>query len=935
MALKEYNKKRDLKASPEPAGGKPHKNVLRFVVQQHAASSLHYDFRLELKGVLKSWAVPKGPSMNPDDKRLAIMVEDHPYDYKDFEGIIPEGNYGAGAVIVWDEGEFIAFKKAGGTKKEMEQEMEKELKRGKLEVQLHGEKLKGNFVLIKSNYQGQNSWLLKKMEDEYAKTTDILKKNKSVKSGKTLKQLEKEKPEVKKSTEKKSASAKKSTAKSQSNTGVKKASKSSSTKKTVKSSSAKKSSVKKNTNKKIESKKPKGRKAAMPKDLKPMLATLTDAAFDDNDWTFEVKWDGYRAIAYLNNDKVSLSSRNLKSFTEKFYPVTQALKELNLKVVLDGEVIVANENGISDFGKLQNWRSESDGELLFYVFDILWKDGYDLTELPLSERRDILKETLPGHEQIILSEQFDEKGIEFYKAAEGLNLEGIMAKRLSSIYNSGDRSKDWLKIKINKRAEMVIGGYTRNKGSSKKISALLAGDYEDGKLIYKGKIGTGFNTKDQTELLKLFKNLERKTAPFEIIPDVNKASRFRPNPPNADVTWLKPEVVVEVAFTEMTSDGVMRHPSYKGLREDKKPKEVHPEIPVPVEEIVEEGEIEIADSADKSKHASGKEKKTKSKAASKTTPALKKGNSKERKTLLNPHEKQQEKSLNGEKLKFTNLGKIYWPKEKYTKRDLLNYYYQAAPFILPHLHNRPQSLYRFPNGIAGKGFYQKNVTGKVPEWIEKFPYISEGEKKNYMVCTNEASLMYMANLGCISMNPWSSNIKNPDQPDFCIIDLDPDKNDFNQVIETARVVHQVLQQAGIEGYCKTSGSTGMHILIPLGAKYDYEISKEFGRLIATIVNEELPDFTSIERATAARKGKIYIDFLQNRPQATIASVYSVREKPGATVSMPLHWDEVKKGLKISDFTIKNAIARLREMGDIFKPVLGKGINIEQAIKKLQ
>lgn len=885
MALKEYRKKRDLNSTPEPEGGKPGKNVLRFVVQQHDASSMHYDFRLELNGVLKSWAVPKGPSMNPDDKRLAIMVEDHPYDYKNFEGIIPEGNYGAGTVIVWDEGEFIALKKPEGTKKEMEKELERELKRGKVEISLKGSKLKGNFVLIKSSYQGQNSWLLKKMEDNKALSSDVLRKNKSVKSGLTIKQLKKE---------------------MKSNSSLRAAT-------TQKKNSKVKSSAKSSSKSRL--KKP----SSIPN---LMLATLTDAPFDDEGWTFEVKWDGYRALAVCAGEDVQLISRNGKSFSDKFYPVTVALKALALNAILDGEIVAPNEKGVSDFGKLQNWRSESDGELLYYVFDILWKEGKDLTELPLVERRKILEETLSEEESILISEQFDAKGTAFYEAAEKLNLEGIMAKRKDSLYFPGIRTKDWLKIKINKRAEMVIGGYTRNNGSSKKISALLAGAYEDGKLIFKGKIGTGFNKKDEEELLKLFQKFKRKTSPFKEEPDVNKASRFRPDPPNAEVTWVKPEVVVEVAYTEMTSDGVMRHPSFKGIRTDKAPQQVHPETPLPVEEAVDK------------KQASAK-KKPNTKPPKIPSPKLKPGTNKERKTLLNPTDKQQEKTLNGEKLKFTNLGKLYWPKEKITKRDLLNYYYQAAPFILPHLKGRPQSLYRFPNGITGKGFYQKNVTGKVPGWITKFPYESEGEKKNYMVCTHEASLLYMVNLGCISMNPWSSRVEKPDYPDYCIIDLDPDKNDFNQVIETANVVKEVLKQAGIEGYCKTSGSTGMHVLIPLGAKYDYDLSKEFARLIATIVNEELPDFTSIERATAARKGKIYIDFLQNRPQATIASVYSVREKPGATVSMPLPWDEVKKGLKISDFTINNAIARMREYGDIFKPVLGKGIDMEKAIKKLQ
>ena len=306
----------------------------------------------------------------------------------------------------------------------------------------------------------------------------------------------------------------------------------------------------------------------------------------------------------------------------------------------------------------------------------------------------------------------------------------------------------------------------------------------------------------------------------------------------------------------------------------------------------------------------------------------------ERNTLLNPSEETQVKKIQNKELKFSNLSKIFWPKEKYTKRDLINYYYQVAPYILPYLVNRPQSLNRFPNGITGKSFYQKDITGKAPSWIKMFPYTTgEGEDKNFLVVEDEASLLWMANLGAIEMNPWNSSIKKPDYPDWSIIDIDPsEKNGFDQVIVVAQKAKEILDDMKIPAYCKTSGATGMHIYIPLGAKYDYSQSQLLARIIATAVNKELPDFTSIERLTGKRRGKIYVDFLQNRPQATLASPYCVRPKPGATVSMPLHWDEVKKGLKVSDFTIKNAMDRIRHNGDLFKPVLGKGVDISKIVK---
>jgi bifunctional non-homologous end joining protein LigD len=884
MALTAYRKKRSFKKTPEPTGGKASGDDLRFVIQKHDASHLHYDFRLEMRGVLKSWAVPKGPSTDPSVKRLAMMVEDHPYDYRNFEGIIPKGQYGGGTVIVWDEGTYEPVDENFSNKKDKEKNLLHQLHSGKLKFILHGQKLKGEFALVRSSYQGENSWLLMKVKDKHAKTSDVTKKNKSVISGRTIQQVEKEPDGI-----------------WQSN-------------RPEKVKQGKRSTLKKTTpsNGKTKTLSP-GKKSRMPSNLTPMLATLTDQPFDDPGWTYEVKWDGYRALAYLQKGKVELRSRNNKSFNEKFYPIHAALQELPINALLDGEIIVVNEEGISHFGNLQNWRSEADGELRFYVFDVLWSDGYSLMHLPFNERRKVLEQLVPEHPSIHLSQAFDASGTEFFEAARGMKMEGIMAKKLDSIYVPDARTKDWLKIKINQRQEVVIGGFTNNEGSAKLFSALLVGVYEKSKLVYTGKIGTGFNDAVQKEMMAQFKPLITAKCPFEEEPDVNKPSRFRPNPPNATVTWLKPKLICEVSFAEMTSDGVMRHPSFEGMRIDKKAKDVKAEKPQPVKKLL--------------KSDSFMQKKK----------MIRKSGSKERKSLLNPSEETQERSINGHSLKFTNLSKLYWSKEKISKRDMLNYYYQVAPYMVPYLKDRPQSMNRFPNGINGKSFYQKDVKGKVPDWIETFPYRSEEDKrdKEFLVCSNEASLLYMASLGCIEMNPWSSRVQKPDHPDWCIIDLDPDKNKFEQVIETARVTKQVLDGLKVPAYCKTSGSTGLHIYIPLAAKYTYEISKEFGRIIATLVQQELPTFTSIERPTKLRKGKIYIDFLQNRPQATLASAYSVRPKPGATVSMPLHWEEVKKGLKISDFTIKNAMPRIKEQGDIFKPVLGKGVNLEKLMKQLE
>lgn len=875
MALTLYKKKRSFNKTPEPTGGKASGSGLRFVVQKHAASRLHYDFRLEMEGVLKSWAIPKGPSLNPEDKRLAMMVEDHPYDYRTFEGIIPEGNYGAGTVIVWDEGTYEALEP--GSKSAQEKSLLQQIKKGSLKFKLNGNKLKGEFALVKLKNAENNAWLLIKHRDKYAKETDITKKDKSVISGKTLEGVQK------------------------------------TTKNIWDSSPKKKSASKKSRKQRVEKKKDltEGKKAPFPKTFRPMLATLVDKPFDEPGWSYEIKWDGYRAVAMINKGKVNLISRNNKSFNEKFYPVVEALKKWDINTVIDGEVVVLDKKGTANFGALQNWRSEADGDLFYYVFDIMWLNGYSLKHLPLIKRKEILKETLPEENIIRLSESFNATATEFLESVAKLGMEGIMAKKEDSVYTEGDRTREWLKIKANKRHEVVIGGFTQNEGSAKTFSSLLVGAFDNGRLDYMGKIGTGFNDTTQKEIMAKMKRLVTEKVPFTETPDVEKPSRFRPNPPKAKVTWLKPQLVCEVSYTEITSDGVMRHPSFEGLRIDKKAKDVKKEKEIPVKEAI------------------AKEKASSNRY---TKPV----SDKTRKTLLNPSEETQVKKINGHELKFTNLSKIYWPKEKYTKRDMLNYYYQVAPYLLPYLKDRPQSLNRYPNGINGKSFYQKDVTGKVPDWIKMEPYTtSEGENKNFLVPENEASILYMANAGAIEMNPWNSTIHKEDYPDWCLIDLDPsDKQGFEIVIEVAQATKEVLDTMGVTGYPKTSGSTGIHVYIPLGAKYTYDQCQMFGRIIATQVNNMLPEITSIERLTKARKNKLYVDFLQNRPKATLAAPYSLRPKPGATVSMPLYWEEVKKGLSMKDFTIENAMDRIESEGDIFKPVLGKGIDLNKILQHI-
>jgi bifunctional non-homologous end joining protein LigD len=639
----------------------------------------------------------------------------------------------------------------------------------------------------------------------------------------------------------------------------------------------------------IKRKIPNAPKTKMPKDLRPMLATLVDEPFTDSEWQFELKLDGYRTLAYLNSGKADLRSRKNNSFNKQFDTIQQTLTEWKIDAVIDGEVVVLNEEGVPDFNSIQLWDTERKGHLVYYAFDLLWIDGLNIMNEPLYLRRQILKELMPESGSIRFSDHIDDIGNEFFEIARKNNLEGIIAKKKDSVYIPNSRSKTWLKIKIEERHEAVICGFTRKRDTDRVFSSLILGIYENRNLKFIGQTGTGFTETVQDELMKKMKPLITKTLPFDEKPVI----------PGSDIVWLKPFLVCEVKYTELTNEGLMRHASFQGLREDKAAFELNTEEEQDTDEIIEQVEEEEAE-------------------------------------LINTKKESQIVTIDGHDLKLTNLKKIYWPKEKISKGEMLKYYYSIADYIMPYMKDRPQSLNRFPNGINGESFYHKNMGGKVDKWLKTFKRFSEssGEPKDFLICTDTASLIYMANLGCIEMNPWHSRVQSPLYPDWSVIDLDPGEISFEKVIETAQVVRQVLDSLQIPSYPKTSGSTGIHIYIPLGAKYNYEQSKQLAELIANLVHEELPVFTSIVRDPKKRKDKIYIDYLQNRPIQTICAPYSIRPKPGAAVSAPLHWNEVKKGLKISDFTIKNILERLRVEGDLFDGVLNQGIDLNKILKGL-
>jgi bifunctional non-homologous end joining protein LigD len=884
MSLSLYRKKRTFTKTTEPQGGKGSGAGLRFVVQKHDASHLHYDLRLEMDGVLKSWAVPKGPSLDPDTKRLAMMVEDHPYDYRNFEGIIPEGNYGAGTVIVWDEGIYEPAEPGATGKKEQEKQLLAELKKKRLKITLHGKKLKGDFALVKTHTGAANAWLLMKIKDKYASDEDITLKDRSVVSKKTLEQIEKANG-IK-------ISSRKAERRATSKAPTAPAAKKQAVKKKAKPSLKTKTADKNDTG--IKALLEKAPESSFPKIFKPMLATRVAEPFDDRHWIYEIKWDGYRAVAYMQGSKTRLYSRNLLSFETKFAPVITALKEMDTEAVLDGEVVALDENDRPSFQLLQN-HAGAETRFVYYVFDIAWYKGKDLRGLHLLERKSILQSILPADSAIIrYSSHIEEKGKDFFKVAVKHGLEGIMAKRSDSGYTTAQRSREWLKIKNDRRLEAIICGFTKPRNSRSFFGAVILGKYNRSKLEYIGHSGSGFNETMLADLHRRFKLLITEVCPFKTVPKTNMP-----------VTWLKPELVCEVQFTEWTGEKVLRHPIFLGLREDKK--------------AANEKNEKVVKAPVSKKKASVAAKQPRTVVA------------------ISDDAKEEIVTLRGHSLKLTNLNKLYWPKEKISKRDLLNYYAAIAPYIMPYMKNRPQSMNRHPDGIDKPNFYHKNLADTAPDWLTTFPYTSDSDNKktNYLVCTNEADLLYMASQGCIEMNPWHSRIPDVDHPDWCVIDLDPDTNTFNKVIETANVIKQILDSAGINSYCKTSGSTGLHIYIPLGAKYTYEQSRMLAQLVVQMAQAELPSFTSIERSPAKRKGKIYLDYLQNKTTQTIAAPYSLRPKPGAPVSTPLQWEEVTRGLKIKDHNLFNIFDRLKETGDIFKPVLGKGISMKQALQKIE
>jgi bifunctional non-homologous end joining protein LigD len=869
MPLEEYAAKRRFEKTPEPApsSGKSKFPANYFCVQRHDATRLHYDFRLCIDGVLKSWAVPKGPTLDPALKHFAAHVEDHPLDYGDFEGTIPKGNYGAGSVMLWDRGTFTLLGDVGGVE---------QIARGDLKFQLHGEKLNGDFALVHMKGRGKgNEWLILKKRDAYAVTGwDVEAHAFSVLSGRTQAEIASNLP----ARQTRGDSPVDTERVWDTSPPAKRGAKTASAPATPAPKPAKKKRAR------IDLAAVKGaRKAEMPAALEPMLATLVDQPPRGEQWLYEIKWDGIRAIAFLDNEEARITSRSgLRC--DRQYPELAVMPHqmASRQAILDGEIAVLDEKGVSRFHLIQPRITNADPNsiahlsrstpVVYFAFDLLYLDGYDLRAVALDKRRQLLETVLSPGGVLRISEVFPGAGEELLEAARGIGLEGVVAKHANSCYESR-RSREWLKIKIVDEQEFVIGGFTAPQGDRDYFGALILGLYDEGKLLWVGNVGTGF---DQ----KLLASLHAKIAPL-----VTDQCPFAVRPkPDKGMTWVKPELVCQVRFANWTPDRHLRAPVFLGLRNDVSPRQVAREEPVSTREEL------LADVKEASLR------------------------------------------IGSQTLKFTNLKKVYYPDQGYTKRDVLNYYDGVADLILPHLKDRPLSLKRYPNGIKQDYFFQKDAAESFAPWLRT----ERIDDIHYVFAEDRASLLYLVNLGCIDHNPWMSRTPTLDNPDFILIDLDPQECSFDKIVDAALLVKGVLDKIGLVGYPKTTGGDGMHVYVPVEPDYSYEETRNFADLISRLAIAEDPSLFTTPRAVAKRqKNRVYFDYLQNGRSKTIAAPYVLRAYDSAPVATPLEWSEVRHGIHPTQFNITNALDRFEERGDLFAGVLDEPQELTGALGKIE
>lgn len=835
-SLKEYQRKRDFKKTPEPGPKLKHTRTgRRYLIQKHDASHLHYDLRLEHDGVLLSWAIPKGPSLVPGDKRLAVHVEDHPIEYGSFEGTIPEDQYGGGTVMLWDRGEWEPTKDPTWG-----------LEHGLLEFKLHGEKLQGEWVLTrmgKRDGDRRENWLLIKRRDEAAragKDPDILEeKPLSVSTGRSLPEIAGEASEVWESGKPSSKTARTRRARKR-------------------EEQAETEPVELNP-----ADLPGARKASFPESLKPQLATLTTEVPQGEDWLHEIKFDGYRLLCMIDKGKLKLITRNGNDWTRKFPDIVRAVGSLSVKqAVLDGELVAMTREGVSDFQSLQNALSGGEQKLVYYVFDMPYCAGYDVSRAPLTERKRLLRDLLAGASlpELKYSDHIRGNGQAVFDNACKLGMEGIVCKRADSPYEQ-KRSSHWVKVKCVKRQEFVVCGYTDPGGSRSGFGALLLAYYDEDTLVYCGRVGTGFNEKLLRELYKRLSGMQVSKPPVS-------------NPPKGaagrGAHWISPELVAEVEFTEWTDEGMLRHPSFVGMREDKSARQVVRESVMP--------------------------------ASTPTTPQ----------ELASSSSKDQDSVVAG--VHLTNPDRVLYPEQALTKAHLARFYESIAEYILPHVVNRPLALVRCPRGRSEKCFFQKHVSENLPESIKGLPIReSKGVQQTVMI-EDLAGLIGLVQIGALEVHLWGSRADDVEKPDRVVFDLDPGPGvEWEEVNEAAVRVRDLLEELGLVSFAKTSGGKGLHVIAPIARRQNWDEIKKITEALALSMSHDAPDKYVANMAKSKRQGRIFIDYLRNGRGATSVAPYSTRAHPGAPVSTPIAWSELSSTLKADSFTVENLPERLKRM----------------------
>lgn len=835
--LERYIHKRNFKLTPEPKGNTSRtQETPIFVIQKHAASHLHYDFRLEAAGVLKSWAVPKGPSTDPHVKRLAVQVEDHPLDYAGFEGIIPRGQYGGGNVIVWDKGTYQNTTYHKGRPISL---MEG-LKNGHISITLNGRKIHGGFALTRMGYRQKPQWLLIKTQDENANKPEdpVQSLPKSVLSGRTIETISEGESESVRQWNSNRIGLPKAAIRAQ-------------------------------------------KSASMPGWIEPMLATLVDKPFDRDGWIYEPKLDGERCLAYCHEGRVKLFTRNHKTITPTYPEVVRALERQGIdSFILDGE-IVAFEAGtqISSFKRLQqrmhlhNFRDvqRSPVQVHYYLFDILALNNRDLRTVPLLERKTLLERTIKFNDILALNPYVKNGGKRYYQKACHHRWEGLIAKRENSHYTAG-RSHEWLKFKCVSEQEFVIGGYTDPKGSREKFGAILIGYYQKDRLKFAGKVGTGFDRSSLQRLTAHFRPLERKTSPFDSM-----------DLPKRGLHWLEPKLVAEIRFSEWTDEGKLRQPRYIGLRDDRSSKEVTREIKV-----------------------------SESPAPTAHTPSL----------------KSSQLHIDGKDVNLSHLNKVFYPSVGFTKGKMLDYYIQVAPLLLPHLRGRPLTLKRYPDGIEGNSFYEKQAPSYRPSWLRTFVMEDEKTRKKteYCVVDDLASLVWIANLATVEMHSLLARAPAVDRPTLIAFDMDPGPPaGLLEAMKAALRVHRILEGLNLKSFPKTSGGKGLHIYIPLNKKTTYAQTQEFAHAVAILLERQYPKEIVSNMRKELRRGKVLVDWSQNTRHKTTVTAYSLRAQSEPIVSTPVTWEEIERAVVRKDtsalrFTAPDVLKRISKTNDLFAPV---------------